>query len=436
MRNTWLWLTLLLLSSCQTASPRLWPRQPAGIEQALLSFRVYPRRDPGPLRVDLWAQSLDGRHQWPLTQSGRVAWWSRSNADGPQNGAAISLDGRRVAYAEKDETNRVVGPWSSLFVVDADGTGRREIMKLRQLELPQGMLTRGGSFVWSPDGTRLAFVLESFPESREPGRDCALVSIHVVDVASGRVTPVLVAQRLGYTQLLGWSSERDELLLARACPEEFPMLQPDRHIPVLSSVRVSDGRVSTLPVKRPIASPDGTRVFMVGFSQQWAWRGVYRVEEGWPQEVGQEPGSLPWGVLTWYHRRPGGLLTATPIVNQPSGGECRGSTPGQKQLYRLEIPSGARTLVRRDASRLRVLAFSPDDTHALVEIVLGVSLDPPRHCGPGWRQQLYLVKREELESELPVNALILRSTPLGAPTGWPGELNPRHIGWLNLGRRR
>jgi hypothetical protein len=364
-----------------------------------------------------------------------VAHWSRSNADGPQNGAAISLDGRRVAYAENDETSQV-WPWSSLFVVDADGTGRRELMKFRQLELPQGMRTRGGSFVWSPDGTRLAFVLESFPERHEPGGDCALVSIHVVDVVSGRVTPVLVAQRLGFAQLLGWSSERDELLLARRCDDEFPMMGSEQHRPVLSSVRVSDGTVSTLLVTQPIASPDGTRVYMVGLPEQWAPRGVYRVEEGWPMEVEQEPGSLPWGHLTWYHRRPGGLLTAMPIGKRLRGMECAGSSPGEKQLYRLEVPTGTRTLVRRDARRLRVLAFSPDDTHALVEIVLGVSLDPPRHCGPGWRQQLYLVKRDELESELPVNALILRSIPLEAPTGWPGESNPRHLGWLKLGRRR
>jgi hypothetical protein len=302
------------------------------------------------------------------------------------------------------------GLWERLFVVNADGTGRRKLVDLREVPLPEGQ-TRAGSFVWSSDGTRLAYALETFKQG------CSHLTLHMVDVASGQVTPVLTGKPLGQVQLLTWSSPRDEITFASLCDEKSSLL---------GTLHLPTGVVRTRPAWNPVVSPDGTRAFISGEPVPRQRPTLNKVNETFTVEHILE--APLWGHLVWYHQRPAGLFTAkTPERPQL---ECQGMTPLPQSFYRLDAETRTLSLLRQDATALRVLDFSPDDTQALVYILLGRDESLAGSCGAAWRQRLYLVRRNELESELPVHELLARSIALAPASYWPGPTNTLFIGWL------
>ncbi|OJT20547.1 hypothetical protein BO221_31640 [Archangium sp. Cb G35] len=300
--------------------------------------------------------------------------------------------------------------------MNADGTGRRKLVDLREVPLPEGQ-TRSGSFVWSSDGTRLAYALETFEQG------CSHLTLHVVEVASGQVTPVLTGKPLGQVQLLTWSSPRDELTFASVCDEKASTPEGGR---LLGTLHLPTGIMRTRPAWNPVVSTDGTRAFISGEPVPQQRPTLVRVDETFTVEHLLKAPS--WGHLLWYHQRPAGLFTAkTPERPQL---ECQGMTPLPQSFYRLEAGTQTLSLLRQEATALRVLDFSPDDTQALVYILIGRDESSWGVCGAAWSQRLYLVRRDELESELPVHELLARGIALAPASFWPGPTNTLFIGWL------
>jgi Tol biopolymer transport system component len=87
----------------------------------------------------IWVMDADGRRAHPLVRDGHDPAWSP--------------DGRRIAFASARDRNGQTCldrclPSAELYVVDADGRGRRRLTRTT--------LDEGGP-AWSPDGRRLAF---------------------------------------------------------------------------------------------------------------------------------------------------------------------------------------------------------------------------------------------------------------------------------------
>ncbi|WP_338863263.1 hypothetical protein [Myxococcus stipitatus] len=411
------WLAALVFAACgrDGRAARIKPAEAPGW-RGLLYLR---QERPGAPR-DLWVQSLDGKRRVALTDSGLVAAWERPRVEGAINGAVISPDGARVAYAErhpvavKEGVSAPAQAWNVLFVVNADGTGRRRLVDLREPPFSTAAV-RAGSFIWSSDGARLAYVVESI------GGGCARVRLHQVEVDSSRATSLQLDAPLGDTQLLVWDSPRDVLSFASLCGAT----EEQR----LGLLRMSTGALWTLPAERPSVSPDGARAFVAASvlpSGKAALLSLDSKGHAFTRESVLE--SPSWGRFNWYQKHAGGLFTA--VTPERQSLECMGVTPPPQRLYRWDARERALQLVRQDATAFTTLAFSPDDTQALVSVLVGRDDSLPGFCGDGWLRQLHLVPREALESELPREQLLARSIALEPPTTWPGASNLHYIGWL------
>ncbi|NOK17359.1 TolB family protein [Corallococcus carmarthensis] len=378
---------------------------------------LYLKQERPGSRRDLWIQSLDGLRHTALTDSGRLAGWNRHQVEGPLNGACISPDGTRVAYAERHPvaSDRAglapVQAWNVLLVVNADGTGRRILVDLRELpSLPEG--TRASSFIWSSDGNQLAYALEL------PGPGCELLKLYRVDAGSGQVTDVPLNPTQGKSQLLVWSAPRNELVLTLQCGSTGAQR--------LGVLDVSTGHLREHPAEWPAVSPDGAHALVATPAPAGRKASLLTLDDAFTPE--SSLGTFT-GRLNWYNQRPGGLFTA--VTPEPPTTECAGVTPPPRRFHRWDPQTRTHPLVRQDATAFTVLAFSPDDTQALVNILVGRDDSQPGFCGEGWLQRLHLVQRDDLESDLPREQLLARSTPLGPSTPWPGPSHSSYIGWLH-----
>ena len=105
--------------------------------------------------MKMFSSDLDGSGARQLTDGSGVVW-----------GAHWSPDGRRIAFADKD-----AGGDLHVYVIEADGSGRRQATRLGAADLREQMPA------WSPDGTRLAV---------QAGAKNQPAHIWIVDVATGR----------------------------------------------------------------------------------------------------------------------------------------------------------------------------------------------------------------------------------------------------------
>ncbi|WNG55337.1 hypothetical protein F0U59_11520 [Archangium gephyra] len=426
MSHRWalLFLVAFLEGCVAMGSGRTKPELPAG---EILYIRG----------ADLWIQSLDsGRHR-PLTSSGKVMIEPAGHMPSGWRGVAISPDGKQVAYVENHPPDAPgssqgrVGRWNMLFVVNADGTGRRKLVDLTRQRVPEGQYVRAGRFLWSDDGKSIAYVLASSPMKVLSGT-CADVTFHSVDVASGRGTSLFEAHPLDDVTLLGWSPARAELAFHDGCGFQ----KGDEPSPIpkgrVTLVRVSDRKMRQRYALHPSMSPDGTFVFIPLQPDVHAPPALYRTEElGGAPAV---PIALPAGHegrIHWLHHAPAALISSTewelPFL------ECVGTRPQPRMLFWLELGTGTLRRVREDAHVLNVVAISPGDTYALVGIITGVDKEflSPR-CGVELPvEQLFLVRLEDLASELPIEEILRRAKPLTPPRVW-SDVHPfaEYVGWV------
>ncbi|GMU02419.1 hypothetical protein KH5H1_65390 [Corallococcus caeni] len=362
----------------------------------------------------MWIQSLDGLRHHALTDSGRLAGWNRPQVEGPLNGACISPDGTRVAYAERHPAASdgaslaPVQAWNVLLVVNADGAGRRILVDLRDLPSPPKG-ARASSFIWSSDGKHLAYALEL------PGPGCELLKLYTVDVESGRVTDVPLGPVQGKPQLLAWAPSRNEFVFTLQCGTTGAQR--------LCVLDIPTGRMRAHAAEWPAVSPDGGHAFVTTSTPEGRRASLLALDAAFTSEA---PLGAFTGRFNWYNQRPGGLFTA--VTPEPPTTECAGVTPPPQRFYRWATQTRTPPQVRQDATAFTVLAFSPDDTQALVNILVGRDDSQPGFCGEGWLQRLHLVQRDDLESDLPREQLLARSTPLAPSTPWPGP--SLYIGWL------
>ncbi|MGH7460103.1 MAG: S9 family peptidase [Longimicrobiales bacterium] len=110
------------------------------------------------------------------------------------SGPQISPDGRQVIYTRR-AVDKLEDRWDSwLWIMNVDGTHNR-------------MLTRGSSPVWSPDGTRIAYVADGEPRgaqifARYMDAEGATTQVTRVDEAPGDVRWSPDGRSLGFSMLV------------------------------------------------------------------------------------------------------------------------------------------------------------------------------------------------------------------------------------------
>lgn len=125
------------------------------------------------LGSELWAATLTGSRTWQLhAEKESIITFARWSPDG-QHIAFIALPDSATPF-----------PVGELWVMDVDGNNAQP--------LAPADAGHGYAPVWSPDSTRIAYVMRENPD--DPRADLvadALVSnIYIVDIASGESTPV------------------------------------------------------------------------------------------------------------------------------------------------------------------------------------------------------------------------------------------------------
>jgi len=152
----------------------------------------------------------------------------------------LSPDGTQIAYLGKSPSaaaNR------DLYVMRADGSARRLLASYPALDPIGASLS---SLAWSPDGTKLAYLLP--PSSAEP--------LRIVDVATGAPVPV-TTDGIGKSQL-AWSPDGTEIAFIASGP------QGPSGMDVKNLATGAVRNLSPSPsAASPRWSPDGTRIAYV-----------------------------------------------------------------------------------------------------------------------------------------------------------------------------
>ena len=152
----------------------------------------------------------------------------------------LSPDGTQIAYLGKSAT---AGANRDLFVMRADGCARRLLASYPQFDPVGASLS---SLAWSPDGTKIAYLLPV--TSGEP--------LRIVDVASGAQVPV-TADGTRKAQL-AWSPDGTEIAFVVSGPQGTSGIDVKK---------LATGAVRTLSpspgAASPRWSPDGTRIAYV-----------------------------------------------------------------------------------------------------------------------------------------------------------------------------
>ena len=126
-------------------------------------------------------------------------------ADVPVSRPIWSPDRSRIVFVSSDPSDSYAS--AELYVIDAGGGDPRRLV---------GAVHPNAVPVWSPDGTRIAYTSVADYNLR---RDVGLLSVHVVDVATGRDTNV--TGRMGrHAMTPSWSPIGDRLaFIGRARPD-------------------------------------------------------------------------------------------------------------------------------------------------------------------------------------------------------------------------
>jgi hypothetical protein len=373
-------------------------------------------------RSDLWVRTPSGEAGYWLTRTGRVATSIRPGRELGWDGVAISPDGRQVAYVERagPPGRDVVGGWSLLWVVNADGSGRRLLVDLRQGERARGRV-RAGPLQWSSDGTRVAYVLESFPDKTGPGQPpCPLATVRAVEVATGGESLLLESPEPGLFQPRGWSMERGEFsfsLLRCGAPSDDPS-DAGRFL----TLQFGDGARAV--TGRGSVPPDGRHLLLLPSARHEG--SALMLLDGKAVETPPDFHASLARHVAWMRERPVAYLTTYPGFSSA----CVFEMSPRPALYEVELrgnPPGMRK--RTGLSGLMVLAFSHDDAQVLVAVV---QQHPQGRdgCTANAFDALLVVERSQLEGSTGLEALVTASVRLDEPAEPLGRTLQGYVGWL------
>lgn len=415
-------LLLVLTGGCRGQSLRT----DGGPPEAQPEQEVAPARriSAGPwlLQVrkqDLWVRSPSGDSEYALTRTGQVAATRPYGNELGWSGAAISPDGRQVAYVEYPETQKheTPGLWALLWVVNSDGSGRRMLLDLRQHAPIPGPF-RAGPILWSSDGTRIAFTLESFKQTGPESAACPLSEVHAVEVSSGKAERLFVAPERGRLTPRGWSEQGTlsfSLFPCRPTAEagkegHFFEFKPG------SGLRETHARGA--------ASSDGAHTLLLPSTPEAGAPAA--LLDGRKVDVPSEVDTRLVRHVAWMKRQPVAYLTTY-------SGEARSCA------FPLE-PAPALFQANFDASRpgvqprpglggLMVLAFSPDDAHVLAATVQQRSHEGSV-CWPDTFDSLLVVDRVQFENSTTLTELSASSIRVDAPASKIGPELQGFVGWV------
>lgn len=235
-------------------------------------------------------------------------------------GPRISPDASRVVYARR-RVDRMDDRWSSeLWIMDADGDRNR-------------FLADGGGAVWSPDGTRIAYVAEG-----EQGRPQIFVRWMDDEGATSQITHLEHGPGA-----LAWSPDGERLAFASTVPDEGPELTIDLPGRPEGADWTPDAKVVTRP---------DYRQDYVGYTDE-GYRHLFVVpsDGGTPRQLTH--GDWDHGAPEW---TPDGREILFTSLREPDAGRAF----RESEIYAVEVETGDIRQLTDRAGPDRSPVVSPD----------------------------------------------------------------------------
>jgi hypothetical protein len=378
-------------------------------------------------RSNLWVRTPSGDAGYALTRSGRVVSDMLGRHELGWTGVAISPDGRQVAYVETAGSSGtpIIEGWSLLWVVNADGSGRRLLVDLRERTPPEGNV-RAGPILWSSDGSRVAYVLYSYEKKPRSRPRHPLAIVDAVELATGRRETLFQWPERGSSfEPRGWSVERGEFSFTF---EREPLAPPEAMpwaVGNFVTLRLGPGgSAQALPAQGSL-SPDGKHLLLLPSPLRWGDKHGPPLWDGQALEVPRDFSSFLTQRVAWMHRQPVAYITTF----RGAEGECIAPLE-PSALYRLEVGGNAPRMERRtEYPWLLVLEFSPDDAYVFMAVFARRPQDRDG-CVMHSFDSLLVAERSRFEASTSLEELIAASVRVDDPEAQLGRPLQGFIGWL------
>lgn len=370
-------------------------------------------------KQDLWVRTPAGDSEYALTRTGRVVA-TRPYGNGlGWSGVAISPDGRQVAYVERPEAQEHESPgrWALLWVVNSDGSGRRMLLDLREHALTPGPF-RAGPILWSSDGARIAFSLESFARTGPESRPCPLAEVHTVEVGSGKVERLFESPTHGMLTPQGWSAQGTVSFSLLSCEATAEVGKDGRFFEFEPGRGIRDTHA------RGAVSSDGVHTLLLPSTPE---AGVpTALLDGRKVDAPSEVDTRLLRHVAWMQHQPVAYLTT--YSGQPRS--CAFDRVPAPALFQANFDASRPGIEPRTGlGGLMVLAFSPDDAHVLAATVL-LRSQASEVCWPDTFDSLLVMERVQLENSPTLTALSASSIRLDVPASQMGPELQGFVGWV------
>jgi Tol biopolymer transport system component len=201
---------------------------------------------------------------WFASADGAL-WGLMPQPPGDNKSAVWSPDGSKVAFVNRDNTDHHLGLW----VMNEDGSGLRD--------LAEGF--GADEITWAPDGTEIAFAGEKDPDPETAGRR----GIWIVPVSEGEPTLVVSGD---YSQP-AWSPDGTRLLVVGPGTNDATNLYVVATDGSGLAPLTGDGAAYT----NPQWSPDGRQIALARNAHPYEWN--------WDVYLMDADGSNMWRLTAW-----------------------------------------------------------------------------------------------------------------------------------------